>query len=102
VLDAAKEGVNNHKRILERELELVGMRLNTQPANIYVKKRATGGVKFNAAGIKLTKMGDDPEATVKAIFQEYKIHNADVLFREDAGPDELIDIIEGNRKYIKW
>lgn len=101
VLDAAKEGVNNHKRILERELELVGMRLNTQPANISVKKKSAGGVKMNSAGIKLTMLGDDPEATVKAIFQEYKIHNADVLFREDASADQLIDIIEGNRKYIK-
>lgn len=38
---------------------------------------------------------------VYRILHNYKIHNADVLFREDAGVDELIDVIEGNRKYIK-
>ena len=29
-----------------------------------------------------------------AILQEYKIHNADVLFREDVTVDDLIDVIE--------
>ena len=28
-----------------------------------------------------------------------QVHNAEVLFREDASVDEFIDIIEGNRKY---
>ena len=29
------------------------------------------------------------------VVQEYRIHNADVLFREDASVDQLIDVIEG-------
>ncbi len=29
------------------------------------------------------------------------MHNADVLFREDATVDEFIDVIEGNRKYCQ-
>jgi ribosome-interacting GTPase 1 len=33
--------------------------------------------------------------------QEYKIHNAEVLFREDCDADDLIDVIEGNRRYIR-
>lgn len=33
--------------------------------------------------------------------QEYKIHNAEVLFREDTDMDDLIDVIEGNRRYIR-
>ncbi|GBG29857.1 Developmentally-regulated GTP-binding protein 1 [Hondaea fermentalgiana] len=101
VLDAAKEGVKNHRRILERELEIVGMRLNQKPANIYFKKKKDGGVKFNAGGFKLEAFGDDPERTVKGILQEYKMHNAEVLFREDATPEQFIDLIEGNRKYVR-
>ena len=38
VLDAAKEGVDNHKMILERELETVGLRLNKRPPNITLTK----------------------------------------------------------------
>mmetsp|Transcript_39924 Transcript_39924/g.38476 ORF Transcript_39924/g.38476 Transcript_39924/m.38476 type:complete len:106 (+) Transcript_39924:1-318(+) len=33
--------------------------------------------------------------------QEYKIHNAHVNFRGDYDVDDLIDVIEGNRKYVK-
>lgn len=63
----------------------------------------------NSGGIKID------EKTVKNIFQEYKIFNADVLFREDCGVrkllitinywggkiDDMIDVIEGNRKFVK-
>jgi ribosome-interacting GTPase 1 len=35
------------------------------------------------------------------IMHEYKMHNAHVTFRGDYDVDELIDVIEGNRKYIK-
>lgn len=100
VLDAAKEQVNNHRRILEGELETVGIRLNKQPADIVLTKRATGGIKFNAT-VPLTKLGDDPARTVQRILHEYRIHNCDVLVREDVNVDEVIDTIEGNRVYMK-
>ena len=31
---------------------------------------------------------------------EYRINNADIIFDCDASVDDLIDVIEGNRKYI--
>ena len=37
---------------------------------------------------------------VKSILAEYKISNAEVVLRIDATPDELIDVVEGNRIYI--
>lgn len=37
---------------------------------------------------------------VKSILAEYKISNAEVVLRTDATPDELIDVVEGNRIYI--
>ena len=47
---------------------------------------------------QLTKID---ERAVKNIFQEYKIHNATILCREDVTIDDIIDSIEGNRKYVK-
>lgn len=38
VLDGAKEGVNQHRKILERELETVGLRLNKSPPNVYFRQ----------------------------------------------------------------
>ena len=57
----------------------------------------TGGILFNSS-VKLTKID---EKMVKSIMQEYKLHNAHVNFRGDYDVDDLIDVIEGNRKYVK-
>eukprot|EP01101_Sappina_pedata_P004587 TRINITY_DN1982_c0_g1_i1.p1 TRINITY_DN1982_c0_g1~~TRINITY_DN1982_c0_g1_i1.p1 ORF type:complete len:412 (-),score=189.27 TRINITY_DN1982_c0_g1_i1:139-1374(-) len=106
VLDASKEyaskcnGTLSHKKILKTELEAVGLRLNKSPPDIYFKKKASGGVSFNST-LPLTQLGDDPQRFVMSILHEYKIHNAEVLFREDCNIDELIDVIEGNRRYVK-
>jgi len=32
---------------------------------------------------------------------EYKIHNAEIVVREDCSVDDFIDVVEGNRKYVK-
>ena len=42
--------------------------------------------------IKLTKID---EKMVKNVMQEYKIHNADILIRDDISIDDMIDVIEG-------
>lgn len=75
----------------------MGIRLNKERPNISIKIMKTGGVLFNSAS-KLTKID---EKMVKQIFQEYKIHNAHCNFRGDYDVDDLIDCIEGNRKYVK-
>jgi len=100
VLDAGREGVNKHREILELELEAVGIRLNEEPPNISFVKKREGGIKFNATS-PLTQLGDDPERTVYRILHEYKHHNCEVLFRGDYSIDQFIDVIEGNRRYIR-
>jgi len=94
VLDACKKDI--HKDLLERELQTVGIRLNQKKPDIYFKEKKAGGVSFNATCI-LTYMD---EKMVRMILHEYKIHNAEVLFREDSTPDEFIDVISGNRIYM--
>lgn len=59
-----------------------------------------GGVKFNAT-VPLTKIGDDPMDVVSRILHSYRIHHAEILFREDVTVDDFIDVIEGNRKYVR-
>lgn len=100
ILDAGRESNNQHRDILSRELEIMGIRLNRNPPGIYFKKKATGGIKFNATCL-LTQLGDSPQDTVTRILSGYRIHNAEILFREDCGVDDIIDVIEGNRKYVR-
>ena len=94
VLDVLKP--LTHKRLIERELEGFGIRLNKQPPNIYFKKKDKGGINMTS-NVSLSHLDLD---TVKAILSEYRIHNADINFRCDATADDLIDVIEGNRIYI--
>lgn len=101
VLDAAKEeGSNRHREILEKELETVGLRLNQAPPDISIDKKMTGGVKV-AHTVPLTKLGIDPEKTIYQVLHEYKMHNAQIVVREDITIDQLIDVVEGNRKYVR-
>ena len=89
VLDVMKP--LGHKRIIERELEGFGIRLNKKPPEITFKKKEKGGINITG-GEKLSNL--TPEV-IKAICSEYKIHNADVSFRADCSEDEFIDILEG-------
>jgi len=96
VLDAMKP--LGHKRIIERELEGFGIRLNKTPPNISFKRKEKGGVNFTHTG-SFTPTHLDLEI-VRGILNEYKIHNADVNIKYDATVDAFIDVIEGNRAYI--
>jgi len=94
MLDATKGDIQ--RELLEKELESVGIRLNRKKPNIYFKHKKGGGLAFNAV-CPLTKVD---EKLVQLILHEYKIFNAEVLFREDCTADELIDVILGNRIYM--
>eukprot|EP01080_Neovahlkampfia_damariscottae_P006447 gene6447-10454_t len=94
VLDCLKP--MTHKRLIEKELEGFGIRLNKTPPDITFKKKEKGGLNLSS-NISQTYLNED---TVKAILKEYKIANADVILRCDATVDDLIDAIEGNRVYI--
>ncbi|KAJ4443212.1 Developmentally-regulated GTP-binding protein 2, partial [Periplaneta americana] len=109
MLDATKQDVQ--RGLLEKELESVGIRLNKKKPNIYFKVRELpclqnvfnyesvkkgGGLSFNSTCL-LTRID---EKLVQMILHEYKIFNAEVLFREDCNADELIDVISANRVYL--
>ena len=83
----------HHKRILEKELEGFGIRLNKTPPNITFRKKEKGGVNLTLA-VPQSQLNLE---SVKSILSEYRIPNADVTLRCDATPDDLIDAVEGNR-----
>ncbi|KAL3222769.1 hypothetical protein MRX96_000655 [Rhipicephalus microplus] len=94
VLDVLKP--LQHKRILEREVEGFGIRLNKEPPAITLRRKDKGGINLQM----LVPQSELDMDTVKTILSEYKIHNADITLRCDASSDDLIDVIEGNRIYI--
>lgn len=80
-----------------RELENMGIRVNQHKPDVVVTKKLKGGVNV-VSTVKLTKID---KRMIVGVLGEYGIHNADVVLREDINSDQFIDIIVGNRKYIR-
>ncbi|MCX6773270.1 MAG: GTP-binding protein [Candidatus Micrarchaeota archaeon] len=80
---------------IKEELGGLGIRLDEDPPKIYMSKKLRGGVEINST-VKMTKLN---EKMILGVLNEYGIHNAGVVFREDATVDQFIDVLVGNRKY---
>ncbi|MFX0071595.1 MAG: OBG GTPase family GTP-binding protein, partial [Candidatus Hermodarchaeota archaeon] len=80
---------------IRNELYNAGIRLNTQPPQIFIKERTKGGIHFTYKG-EQTMDHDE----VKALMNELRIRNAGVYFAEPLiTPSQLIDFVLGNRVY---
>jgi len=81
--------------IVKKELYEAGIRLDQKPPDIVIKKKDRGGVKISST-VPLSL----DERTIAEILKEYRIHNADVLIREDLTIERLIDALNGSCVYI--
>lgn len=85
-----------HYEVLMDELYQAGIRVDEEPPDVVIKKKDRGGIEINS-----TVDLDLDEETIRAVLDEYKIHNASVLIRENITVDQLIDVILNNRSYVK-
>lgn len=74
MLDATKGDIQ--KKLLEQELEAVGIRLNKKKPKIYYKQRKTGGLTINSM-VPLTKMD---EKLAQSILSEYSNQKINIIF----------------------
>ena len=85
--------------VIVDELYDANIRLNRQPADIKLyKSRQRGGINVNFTVEQTNGLDED---LVKEMVKEYGIVNADVVIRENATQDELVDVLAGNRTYIQ-
>lgn len=82
VLDATKRA--EQRALLEAELDAVGIRLNQDPPNIYLKPKTAGGVKIT---FQATPKYLDQKMLYN-ILKDYRILNAEVLIRDENGTYE--------------
>ena len=91
ILDASKG--EEQKKKLTKELDMVGIRLNRSAPDVTFVPTKGGSLRFNST-VRLThvriimviKANFYPKLDLKMvrnILHEYKIHNADILLRED-------------------
>lgn len=85
----------HHLKIIERELYDTGIRLNQSKPDVKITKTSKGGINIGS-----TVPLNIEEKTIKAILNEFKIINADVLIRSPVTEDQIIDVIETNKKYM--
>lgn len=84
--------------ILVQELYNAGIRINVRPPDVPIHKLTRGGIAISST-VELNQGID--ERMIRAVLSEYRIHNADVLIREKITLDELIDVVTGNREYLR-
>ena len=83
--------------VLVRELHIAGLRLNEREADIVITPRNRGGINVRTT-VALTILDDE---LVQSMVREYGIVNADVVLRQDVDEDQLLDYIQGNRRYVQ-
>jgi len=84
-----------HYPALMREVWESRIRLNKRKPEVFIKKRALGGIQIGK-----TVSLDVDDDTLKNVLREFKMVNAEVLIRSPIDVDDFIDCIEGNKKYL--
>ncbi len=82
--------------VLNAELYDAGIRINERPPQVTVRKRARGGIVIS----RVVHASELDDATIKAILQDFHIHNADVIIKEDVNVDRFVDALMPSRSYI--
>ena len=75
--------------ILKKEIYDSGIRLDERPPAVKIKHKKTGGTSINST-VRLSQID---EVEIRAVLSEYRMHNADVVIREDITLDRFIDAL---------
>jgi len=85
-----------HYAKLVKEVADFNIRLNKTRPQIRIHKTAKNGIRMGAT-VPLSHLNSE---IVTDVCKAFKINNAEILIREDANADDLIDTIEGNKIYM--
>lgn len=72
------------------------IRINQKAPDLKIVKTIRGGIDIGST-VKLTKIDKE---TITEILKQYKIVNAQVVLREDITPEQFMDVVDSNKKYV--
>lgn len=84
-----------HLPTILNEIREAHIRINQQRPDVKITKTGKDGLK-----IASTCKTDLKKETVAAIMKEFRVNNADIIIRENIDIDQLIDVVEDNKKYL--
>ena len=85
-----------HLDVVRKEIYETGLRINQKLPQIKISKKLRGGIDLGLT-VKLTKINED---TIKTILKEFRLENSSIVIRDDITDDQLIDVIEGSKRYV--
>ena len=85
-----------HLEVIRNEIHNYNLRINQQKPDIKIEKKSYGGISIGST-VRLTKID---KQTIIDVLKEFRIVNGNVVIRSDIDVEQLIDVIEGNKKYI--
>ena len=88
---------NPNMNVLLKELYNAAIRLNQSKPDVVITGAGQGGIIVKPT-VKLTKIDVD---TIKDMTSAYGHINATVVVREDINVEQMLDVLAGNRVYIK-
>lgn len=82
--------------VIRKEIFDSGIRLDERKPDVKIVKKAKDGLDIGRT-VRTPGLTDE---MVADILSEFRIFNADVVIRSPVSPDQFIDCIRGNRKYM--
>jgi hypothetical protein len=86
-----------HFRVLHKELELAGMRLNEGKPPVFINRTDRGGIDIRTT-VEQTRLTDEQ---ISDIIRAFGYSSAIVTLRTDVSADQIVDVLAGNRVYSK-
>ncbi|MBN1377083.1 GTP-binding protein [Candidatus Woesearchaeota archaeon] len=85
----------HHYDVIKKELSDARIRVDQKKPDVRIRKKSKNGIQI-ASTVRLNIQKE----TIRAILNQFKIMNAEILIRTPIDEDQLIDVIEGNKKYV--
>jgi len=83
---------------IKKELYDFGVRLDQTPPLVTIKKANRGGIKITSA----TPLTHFSFKTIQELASEFRIHNGEIIIKENITLERLIDAFLGNRVYLPY
>ena len=85
-----------HLPVILKEVRDANVRLNEHRPDVKIVRKAKDGINIGTT-VSLKKIDRE---TIEIILRTFRVNNADITIREDINDDQLIDLLEDNKKYV--